>query len=191
MSSLLLILLSAALASIIALTGAARWRPFSGADVYRGALALAVAALLVIPATTLVSWILDALVLGPSGLTYLRTLTFVAVLIIVVSAVELGMRRRLPLPPQQPGFMLVLTANGVALGAALLAQTRLRSLFDAIAFSVGAALAFALLLLALASLYDRMRGADAPQPFRNAPLALITTGLIALGFMGFVGLVAE
>jgi Na+-translocating ferredoxin:NAD+ oxidoreductase RnfA subunit len=36
-----------------------------------------------------------------------------------------------------------------------------------------------------------LRAADTPAVFREAPLALVTAGLIALGFMGFTGLVQE
>ena len=192
MSSLLLILLSAVLVSIAALTSAPAWRPFVGvADTYSGARAMALTALLIIPVVTALCWLTATFVLTRWDLQYLRTFAFVAILVIVVSAAELGLRRFTQIEPQRPGFALLMTANAAALGAALLAQIRLRSAFDALLLSIAAAAALGVLLLAFASLHERLQGADAPRPFREAPLALVTAGLVALGFMGLTGLVQE
>ena len=192
MASLLLVLLSAALVSLVVLTSAPAWRPFVGAQqIYAGARGVAASALVILPTTALGGWSLQRYVLHPFGLDYLRTLVFVAVLLIVVYIVELMMRRRGQLIPARPGFVLLLTTNGAAFGVALLAQTRMRTLLDAAFFSIAAAVGFGVLLLALASIHERLRGADAPTAFREAPLALVTAGLIALGFMGFTGLVQE
>jgi Na+-translocating ferredoxin:NAD+ oxidoreductase RnfA subunit len=47
------------------------------------------------------------------------------------------------------------------------------------------------LLLAFAALYERLQQADVPAVFREAPLALITAGIMALAFMGFSRLIQE
>lgn len=152
---------------------------------------MALTALLIVPATTALSWTLAAYVLQPLALGALRTVAFAAVLLIAVSLAEAALRRRAGPVPQQPGFALLSTANGAALGTALAAQSAVRSLLDAVFFSLGAAIAFGVLLLALAAMLERLRAADAPRIFRDAPLALFTAGLMALGFMGFSGLVRE
>lgn len=192
MSALLLILLSAALTTTMALMIAPQWRPFLGvSDVYANARALAAPAAAIIAVVGLANWTLAAWVLQPLELDYLRTLLFVAVLLIIVFAAEALMRARTALRPQRPGFALLMTANGAALGVALVAHARARTFGGAVFLCITSAVAFALLLLALAALLDRLRGADAPFVFREAPLALISAGLMALGFMGLTGLVQE
>lgn len=192
MSSLLLILLSAALTTTMALMSAPQWRPFLGvSDVYANARAFAAPGAALIAFVGLVVWALAARVLQPLGLGYLRTLLFVAVLLTTVFTMESALRARTQLRPQRPGFPLLMTANGAALGVALIAQTRIRTFGGALLVCVGGALAFALLLLAFAALHDRLRAAAAPAVFREAPLALISAGLMALGFMGLTGLVQE
>jgi Na+-translocating ferredoxin:NAD+ oxidoreductase subunit A len=57
--------------------------------------------------------------------------------------------------------------------------------------SIGATALFALLLLCAATIYERLRYADVPAPFRHAPILLITAGMMALAFMGFSGLIQE
>lgn len=190
MSSLLLILLSAALVSAVVLMSAPQWRPFVGVDsMYAGARGVATASLAIIPAATLIDWALARYILQPLGAEHVRTLAFAAVLLIVVYAAERLLNRASDLMPQRPGFVLLLAANGAAFGAALVAQNEMRSVFDALLLALASAAGFGLLLLALAAMLERLRAADAPAPFREAPLALVTAGLMALGFMGFTGLV--
>lgn len=192
MSSLLLILLSAALTTTVVLMSAPQWRPFSGvSDVYAGARAFAAPAAALIVLVGLFNWALSARVLQPLALQHLRTLLFAGVLLVCVYALESLLRARTALRPQRPGFALLMTANGAALGVALVAQTRLRTFGAALLLCIAGALAFALLLLAFAALHDRLRGAQAPPVLREAPLALISAGLMALGFMGLTGLVQE
>jgi Na+-translocating ferredoxin:NAD+ oxidoreductase subunit A len=192
MSSLLLILLSAVLATLAAMTSAPRWRPFSGElGLYAQARAFAIAALMIIPTTTIVGWALAIYVLRARGLEHLQTLVLAAIAAGATYGVELVLRRRSRQLPQQPGFVLLMTTNAAALGVALLAAMSIRSLLAAASFAVVAAAAFDMLLLAFASMYERLRGADAPPAFREAPLALVTAGLIALGLMGFTGIVQE
>jgi electron transport complex protein RnfA len=58
-------------------------------------------------------------------------------------------------------------------------------------FGASAAAGFGLALLLFAAIRERMDGADVPQAFRGAPIALVTAGLMALAFMGFAGLGAR
>jgi electron transport complex protein RnfA len=192
MSSLLLVLLSAVLATLLVITSASRWRPFAGErDIYAQSRAFATASALVIGTTTVVGWALATYALQANGLAHLRTLTLAAVALAATYSVELALRRGSHWLPQQPGFALLMTTNAAALGVALLAATSMRTLFAAVAYAAVAAAAFAVLLLAFASMHERLRGADAPPAFREAPLALVTAGLIALGLMGFTGIVQE
>lgn len=192
MSSLLLILLSTVLVNVVALTSVPSWRPFAGiADLFTASRALAIASALALPVVTVAAWLLGRALLHPLGLDYLRTPAFVAIVLTVVPLVEAALHRYSKLAPQRPAFTLLLATNSTVLGVALTAHSRMHTLFDALSFAIGAAAALGLLLLAFAALYDRLRQADVPAPFREAPLALVSAGIIALACMGFTGVIQE
>ena len=54
-------------------------------------------------------------------------------------------------------------------------------------FGFGAGFGFALALTLFASVRVRVDAADVPEPFRGAPIALVTMGLASLAFLGFAG----
>jgi electron transport complex protein RnfA len=192
MSSLLLIILSAVLISIVAASDEQHWRPFQNeSDVYRNAVGLAQAHLIGVPVICALTWLLAYGVLRPLDMLYLRTPAFAAVLLIIVALIELFMRRSSTLLPARPAFALVMCANSAMLGIALMSDVRTNSLWGAVVLGVGSTAVFAFLLLCAATLYERLRYADVPAPFRQAPILLICIGMMALAFMGFSGLIQE
>lgn len=192
MSSLLLIILSAVLISIVAASDEGPWRPFQNeSDVYRNAMGLARAHLIAVPVICGLTWLLAYGVLRPLDMLYLRTPAFAAVLLVIVAIIEAVMRRSSTHPPARPAFALVMCANGAMLGIALMSDVRADSLWRALLLGFGAAIVFAFLLLCAATLYERLRYADVPAPFRQAPILLICIGMMALAFMGFSGLIQE
>ena len=192
MSALLLILLSAGLVSVACIVDAGRWRPFANtADVYGASVGLAQVHVVALPVISGLTWLLSFHVLQPLELHYLRTPAFVAIALAVAATIEVALQRRGTLLPSRPGLALLLSANSAVLGVAIMSDTRTPTLGHALLFSFSAAVAFALLLLTSITLYERIRYADVPAPFRDAPIALITAGLIALACMGFTGLIQE
>jgi electron transport complex protein RnfA len=105
--------------------------------------------------------------------------------------VEFGLRRDGRLRPQRPGFALLMTTNSAVLGVALMVDSRMQNILDATLFAIAAAAAFGFLLLAFAALHERLEHADVPSVFREAPLALVSAGIMALAFMGFTGIIQE
>jgi len=192
MSALLLILLSAVLVNVMALTRMPSWRPFEAiTGTFAAAQALAVASFITVPVVAAITWLLSDLLLEPTGLAYLRTLAFVAVILAVVPLVEWMLRRDGRLRPQRPGFALLMTTNAAVLGVALMVDIRMQNIVDAVLFSIAIAAALGFLLLAFAALHERLQHADVPTVFRDAPLALVTAGIMALAFMGFTGFIQE
>jgi electron transport complex protein RnfA len=192
MASLLLVLLSSVLVTTVVLAHMPQWRPFvAPTDVFGGARIIALLCMAAVPAVALLGWLLVRLVLGPLHLEYLRTPALVALVLIVVPAVELMLRRRGTLLTQQPGFALVMITNTALLGIALITDLRAPTFGIAVLLAIGAAAALAVLLLAFAALYERLQQADVPLVFREAPLALVTAGIMALAFMGFSRLIQE
>jgi len=192
MSALLLILLSAVLVNVMALTRMSSWRPFEAiTGTFAAAQALAVASFITVPVVAAITWLLSDLLLEPTGLAYLRTLAFVAVILAVVPLVEWLLRRDGRLRPQRPGFALLMMTNAAVLGVALMVDIRMQNIVDVVLFSIAMAAALGFLLLAFAALHERLQHADVPTVFRDAPLALVTAGIMALAFMGFTGFIQE
>jgi electron transport complex protein RnfA len=192
MSALLLILLSAVLVNVMALTRVPSWRPFEAiTGTFAAARALAIASAVTVPLVSAIAWLLSTLLLDPNGLSYLRTLVFVAVILAVVPLVEMMFRRDGRLRPQRPGFALLMMTNSAVLGVALMVGIRMQNIVDAVLFAIAMAAALGFLLLAFAALHERLQHADVPSVFRDAPLALVTAGIMALAFMGFTGFIQE
>src|SRR6185503_873009 len=192
MVGLLMVLLSSVLVTTVVLAHLPQWRPFvAPTDVFGGARVIAMVSLVAVPVVALLGWLLARLVLAPWHLDYLRTPALVAVVLIVVPIIDVALRRRGALLTQQPGFALVMCTNTALLGIALITLLRAATFAAAVLLAVGAAAALAVLLLAFAALYERLQHADVPVIFREAPLALITAGIMALAFMGFSGLIQE
>lgn len=192
MSALLLILLSAVLVNVMALTRVPSWRPFEAiTGTFAAARALAIASAVTVPVVSAIAWLLSTLLLDPSGVSYLRTLVFVAVILAVVPLVEMMFRRDGRLRPQRPGFALLMMTNSAVLGVALMVGIRMQTIVDAVLFAIAMAAALGFLLLAFAALHERLQHADVPSVFRDAPLALVTAGIMALAFMGFTGFIQE
>jgi electron transport complex protein RnfA len=192
MVALLMVLLSSVLVTTVVLAHMPQWRPFvTPTDIFGGARVVAILGLVAVPAVALLGWLVARLVLGPWHLEYLRTPMLVAVVLIVVPLLEVALRRRQGILTQQPGFAVVMITNTALLGIALITDLRSANFGVAVLLAVGAAVALAVLLLAFAALYERLQHADVPMIFREAPLALITAGIMALAFMGFSGLIQE
>lgn len=191
MSSLLMVLLSSVLVTTVVLAHMPQWRPFvTPTDIFGGARIIAIVGLVAVPAVALFGWLLARFVLGPWHLEYLRTPALIAVVLIVVPLLDIALRRRAVLT-QQPGFALVMSTNTALLGIALITDLRGTTFGVAVLLAIGAAAALAVLLLSFAALYERLQQADIPVAFREAPLALVTAGIMALAFMGFSGLIQE
>ena len=96
--------------------------------------------------------------------------------------------KRAPLLHRVLGIYLpLITSNCAVLGVALLNLREQNSLVESALYGFGAALGFGLVLVALAAARERLELADVPESFRGAPIGLITAGLMALAFMGFLG----
>jgi electron transport complex protein RnfA len=192
MVALLMVLLSSVLVTTVVLAHMPQWRPFiAPTDIFGGARVIAIVCLAAVPVVALLGWLLARFVLAPWHLEYLRTPVLVAAVSIVVPLLDVALRRRRAILPQQPGFALLMSTNTALLGIALITDLQAATFGVAVLLAIGGAVALAILLLAFAALYERLQHADVPVVFREAPIALVTAGIMALAFMGFSGLIQE
>jgi electron transport complex protein RnfA len=135
------------------------------------------------------SYLIDRYLLLPFELQYLRTLAFIIVIAGIVQLTELIVQKTSPVLHQVLGIYLpLITTNCAVLGVPLLNVAFRHDLFESLLFGLGSALGFSLALVLFAGIRERLDGADVPTPFRGTAIAMITTGLMSLAFMGFAGL---
>lgn len=190
MSSLLLIFLSAVLACHYA-SGMPALKPFVEADPFGNAVGIALAVFVTMTVITPLGYALERAILVPYELGYLRTFAIIIVIMAVVQLVAVAMRRNGRWIPVRPAFQMLMTTNCAVLGIALAGMALTNSFWDALVFGVATGLAFGALLAMFTTMQQRLRFADVPAIFRDAPVALITAGLMALAFMGFTGLIRD
>jgi len=136
------------------------------------------------------SYLANEYLLAPLGLEYLRTITFILVIAVVVQFTEMVVHKTSPMLYQVLGiFLPLITTNCAVLGVALLNTQAQHGFLQSAIYGFGAAAGFSLVLVLFAAMRERIAVADVPAPFRGPSIALITAGLMALAFMGFSGLV--
>ena len=163
---------------------------FAYSDRLRNAIELALVSFLVIFLASSINLMLYRGLLTPLGLEYLALLCFVGVSSILTLLVLHNLEKYFPLSMRRQKLAFYLIAgNSSIIGLSLLNTASARSVVDCLAYSFGAAMGFALVLLAFTALRQRLDGADVPAPFRGAAIQLITAGIAAMCFLGFAGLV--
>lgn len=185
-----LLLIATVLVNNVVLTKFLGLCPFMGTSrSLDNAVGLGLATGLVLTLTSGACWLLLHGLLLPLGLEHLRTLAFILVIAATVQLTEILMRRTAPVLYQALGlFLPLITTNCAVLGVALLNTFAQRNLFEAMLFGFGSALGFGLVLVLFAAARERLEMAPVPAPFRGAPIALVTAGLMALAFTGFSGM---
>ncbi|HDU8642892.1 TPA: electron transport complex subunit RsxA [Morganella morganii subsp. morganii] len=136
------------------------------------------------------SWLMDTFILIPLDILYLRTLSFILVIAVVVQFTEMVVRKTSPALYRLLGiFLPLITTNCAVLGVALLNINLSHNFLQSAVYGFGAAAGFSLVMVLFAAIRERLATADVPAPFRGASVGLVTAGLMSMAFMGFSGLV--
>ena len=144
----------------------------------------------VLTLTAALCWIVDPGLLIPLNVPYLRTLSFILVIAVVVQFTEMVVHKTSPDLYRLLGIYLpLITTNCIVLGLALLNVSQRHDFIESVIYGLGGGLGFSMVLALFASLRERLAAADVPAPFRGISIAMITAGLLSLAFMGFSGLI--
>lgn len=165
--------------------------PFMGvSNKLETAIGMSSATTFVLTLASIVSWMTYEWLLLPLGLEYLKTISFILVIAVVVQFTEMVVRKSSPLLYKVLGvFLPLITTNCAVLGVALLNINKAHGFLESALYGFGAALGFSLVLILFAAMRERLAVADVPDPFKGAAIGMITAGLMSLAFMGFAGLV--
>ena len=190
MSEFLLILLGTALVNNVVLVKFLGLCPFMGvSNKLDTALGMGLATTFVLTMASMLSWLLEAFVLQPLDIQFMRILSFILVIAAVVQFTEMVVRKSSPLLYQLLGiFLPLITTNCAVIGVALLNVQEESSFMQSLFFGLGSALGFTLVMVLFAGIRERLALSNVPALFVGAPIAFIAAGLLSLAFMGFSGL---
>ena len=128
-------------------------------------------------------------ILLPLELTYLNTIVFIVVIATLVQLVELVLRKFSPALYRALGVYLpLITTNCAVLGVALTNVRQDNSFGMSVLIGFGTACGFAVAILVLAGIRERIAHNDVPKAFRGMPVTLLCAGLMAIAFFGFKSL---
>ncbi len=154
------------------------------------AMGMSLATTFVLTLSSVCSYLVYTYLLAPFELGYLKTISFILVIAVVVQFTEMVVHKTSPLLYKVLGiFLPLITTNCAVLGVALLNIKKQNSFIESIFYGFGAAVGFSLALILFSAIRERVAVADVPTPFRGAAIGMVTAGLMSLAFMGFTGLV--
>ena len=154
------------------------------------ALSMGLAVTFVMTITAVVSWVINHWILIPHELDYLKIVSFILVIASLVQLVEMFIRKISPPLYQALGIYLpLITTNCAIMGLALLAALRDYGFAQTVIFGFGSGLGFTLAIIIMAGIREQLDLADVPEPLKGPAIALIVAGIMALAFMGFVGMI--
>jgi len=127
--------------------------------------------------------------LGEMDFSYLGLLSQIAVIAALVQVLEILLHRFFPALYHSLGiFLPLITVNCAILGASLFMVQRDYNVVESVAYGFGAGFGWALAIVAMAGLREKMRYSDIPDGLQGLGIAFITAGLLSLGFMGIAGI---
>jgi electron transport complex protein RnfA len=156
---------------------------------------MGMAVLFVMTLATAITWPLQHLVLAPNvlvdgvDLSFLRTIVFILVIASLVQLVEIVLRKTAPALYRALGIYLpLITTNCAILGVAILAIQKNLSYVEALVFAFSSAVGFTIAIVVFSGLREMLDLRDVPRRLAGVPIGLITAAILAMAFMGFVGL---
>jgi len=125
------------------------------------------------------------------NLDFLTFIVFIAVIAAFVQFVEMFVERFSPKLYYALGiFLPLITVNCAILGAALFMVIRKYGFAQSVGFGFGAGVGWAVAIILMAGMRKKMGYSNVPQAFQGLAITMIITGVMALAFMGFAGMVS-
>lgn len=173
------------------------------------AMGMGIAVTFVMTITSVITWIVYNYILLPGDVNIvakvfpsvretglievLKTTSYILVIATLVQLVEMMLKKMVPALYESLGIYLpLITTNCCVLGVALLNTTdsaKHLGFIEATVQGFGAGLGFTIAMLLMSGIRERLALVNIPQPLRGVPIAFICTGLMALAFFGFSGMV--
>ncbi len=156
----------------------------------QSAIGMGLAVTFVITIASCVCWVIYTFVLDALSIGYLSTITFILVIASLVQLLDIVLKKLSPALYSSLGvYLALITTNCAVLGTANAAVILdgldfFQTLITGISIGVG----FTVALILMAGIREKQTLYDVPRPFAGFPIALVTAGIMAMAFYGFMGL---
>lgn len=141
--------------------------------------------------SSILAWVVYTYVLAPFGLTFLTTVVFVILIASFVQLLETIIKKQAPALYNMWGiYLLLIATNCIVLSVPLLNAESNFGFMKSLVFAVGSGAGFAIAIILMASLREKLRLADVPKSLEGLGIAFILAGMLALSFLGFSGMIA-
>jgi len=136
------------------------------------------------------SWLVYNLIMLPLHIEFLKIVLFIGIVAGFVQFADTLLKKMNPTLYYKLGIYLVLiTTNCIILAVPVINSDEKYNFLQSLTLGLGSGAGFSLALIIMASIRERLDLANIPKPFQGMPIAFIVTGLIALAFLGFSGLI--
>ncbi|MBV7276789.1 electron transport complex protein RnfA [Clostridium thailandense] len=137
------------------------------------------------------AWLVHHFVLVPYKLTFLTTIVFVLLIASFVQLLEMIIKKQAPALYNMWGiYLLLIATNCVVLGVPVINADSNFPFIKSVVHAIGSGMGFALAIVLMASLREKLRLADVPKPLEGLGIAFILAGMLALSFLGFSGMIS-
>ncbi|MDF2880932.1 MAG: hypothetical protein K0R54_1489 [Clostridiaceae bacterium] len=141
--------------------------------------------------SSMLAWAVYNFVLVPFHLTFLTTLVFVLLIASFVQLLEMVIKKYVPTLYGMWGiYLLLIATNCVVLGVPLINAESNFPFLKSVIYAIGSGLGFALAIVLMASLREKLKLADVPKSLQGSGIAFILAGMLALAFLGFSGMIS-
>ena len=159
------------------------------------AFGMGMAVIFVMGIASVFTWCVDTFILVPYDLSYLQTIIFILVIASLVQMVEMVLQKFSPVLYESLGIYLPLITTNCAVLAVALINTRINpytgqgfTFLEAFVNGITSGIGFTVALVLMAGIREKLDLAPVWKPLEGLPIAFISAGLIALAFLGFIGL---
>ncbi|ARN75581.1 NADH:ubiquinone reductase (Na(+)-transporting) subunit E [Oceanicoccus sagamiensis] len=122
-------------------------------------------------------------------LSFLGLLSYIGVIAALVQILEMFLDKFVPALYNALGvFLPLITVNCAIMGASLFMVERDYGLGESVVFGLGSGVGWALAIILLAGIREKMKYSDVPDGLQGLGITFITVGLMSLGFMSFGGI---
>ena len=129
-------------------------------------------------------------ILKPFNLEYLQTIVFILVIAALVQLVEMILKKYVkPLYQALGVYLPLITTNCAVLGVAISNIDDGYTFGQSLANSLGTSVGFLIAMVILAGIREKSENNNIPKPFQGTPMVLIASGLMAIAFTGFTGII--
>ena len=155
------------------------------------AFGMGIAVTFVITLTAAINWLLYYYILIPFNVEYLQYVSFIIIIAATVQLVEMVIERSSPVLYINMGvFLPLITVNCAILGLSLFMVVRDYTFIKSVVFGFGGGVGWFVAIMAMAGIRTRLRFSNVPEALKGPGITMIITGIMALGFMGFAGMVS-